>query len=118
MAEVFNDLSSELNRRKTSNQRRGSLSAPGLAFLRVGPSRQEKKVSDAVGMNEQPRRRTVVEDNSLEDSSEWLAADGQTDRDPPEPPKGEKDKEGSPGTPNTTVAQSNWDSNFISLFVS
>nr|CDS25649.1 hypothetical protein HmN_000608700 [Hymenolepis microstoma] len=117
MAEVFNDLSSELNRRKTSNQRRGSFAAPGLAFLRVGPSRQDKKDSDGGGMSEHPRRRTIADDNSMEDSSEWLGPDGQTDRDPLEPLKGEKDKEGSPGPPNT-AAQSNWDSNFISLFVS
>ncbi|VDL62514.1 unnamed protein product [Hymenolepis diminuta] len=117
MAEVFNDLSSELNRRKSLSQRKGSLNAPGLSFLRVGSSRQDKKDLDGGGVSEQPTRRTTVDDNSMADSSEWLTVDGQVDKDPLESPKGEKDGDGSPGTPNN-VAQSNWDSNFISLFVS
>ncbi|KAM3177157.1 hypothetical protein ACTXT7_005071 [Hymenolepis weldensis] len=103
MAEVFNDLSSELNRRKSLSQRKGSLNAPGLSFLRVGSSRQDKKDLDGGGVSEQPTRRTTVDDNSMADSSEWLTADGQMDRDSLEPPKGEKDRDGSPGTPNNVA---------------
>ncbi|KAL5970592.1 hypothetical protein TSMEX_001651 [Taenia solium] len=116
MVGVFNDLSNELNRRKLS-QRRMSLNTGGLSFLRGGNVRSEK--TDGVEM---ALRRSVAgsggaaEENSGEEAAEWRA-----------------DREGAAivretqeaGTENTTgkgvassAVQSNWDSNFISLFVS
>lgn len=113
MAGVFNDLSNELNRRKSSTQHRASFNAPGLAFLRGASIRgSEKPVVGAV--SEQPIRR---EENSIVDSAEWSTVDGQVNKDCQDHSmRGEKD-DVEPGTPNT-AAQSNWDSNFISLFVS
>ncbi|KAM7543073.1 hypothetical protein Aperf_G00000017127 [Anoplocephala perfoliata] len=110
---VFNDLSNELNRRKTSAQRRVSLNAPGLAFLRGASTRgSEKPYVGAI--SEQPPRR---EENSVVDSSELVIVDGQVDKDGHDLAKKVEKNDVEQETPNGG-AQSNWDSNFISLFVS
>ncbi|CDS37597.1 protein efr3 a [Echinococcus multilocularis] len=116
MAGVFNDLSNELNRRKLS-QRRMSLNTGGLSFLRGGNARNEK--TDGVEMA--PRRSAAgsgvaAEENSGGEASEWAVdREGAAIARETQEAKAE-DTTGQGVAP--SVVQSNWDSNFISLFVS
>lgn len=114
MAGVFSDLSNELNRHKSS-QRRMSLNTGGLSRFK-GNSKNEK--TDAGGASD--------EQNLSGEGSEWVmkyAVDGRT-----VPEVVSEDglvnqqagsSAGGNNSPTTPLQpQSNWDSNFISLFVS
>ncbi|KAH9280991.1 Protein EFR3 -like protein B [Echinococcus granulosus] len=116
MAGVFNDLSNELNRRKLS-QRRTSLNTGGLSFLRGSNARNEK--TDGVEM---ALRRSAAgsggaaEENSGGEASEW-AVDREGAAIVRETQEAKAEDTMGQGVAPSAV-QSNWDSNFISLFVS
>ncbi|KAL5107823.1 hypothetical protein TcWFU_006064 [Taenia crassiceps] len=116
MVGVFNDLSNELNRRKLS-QRRMSLNTGGLSFLRGSNARTEK--TDGVEMA--PRRSVAggggaTEENSGEETAEWRV-DREGTAIMREPQEAKVENATGQGVAASAV-QSNWDSNFISLFVS
>ncbi|VDM30899.1 unnamed protein product [Hydatigera taeniaeformis] len=115
MVGVFSDLSNELNRRKLS-QRRVSLNTGGLSFLR-GNARTEK----TDGMEMALRRSVVGSGGAAEENSGGEAIEWRVDREgaPVARVTQEAGKEDTPGQGVASSAiQSNWDSNFISLFVS